>query len=67
MKKFFIIPAICFSVFSYAQTFVQAYQDRVNQITQNNINSYLTEFAAFGVKTTGSANNNNTFNWLKNK
>ena len=67
MRKFIIIPAICFSIFNYAQTFVQAYQDRVNQITQNNINSYLTEFAAFGVKTTGSANNNNAFNWLKNK
>lgn len=67
MKKFFIIPAICFSIFNYAQTFVQAYQDRANQITQNNINSYLTEFASFGVKTTGSTNNNNTFNWLKNK
>ena len=50
-----------------AQTFVQAYQDRVNQTTQNNINSYLTEFATFGVKTTGSTNNNNAFNWLKNK
>lgn len=67
MRKFIIIPAICFSIFNYAQTFVQAYQDRVNQITQNNINSYLTEFASFGVKTTGSTNNNNAFNWLKNK
>ena len=29
--------------------------------------TYLTEFASFGVKSTGSTNNNNAFNWLKNK
>lgn len=67
MKKLFIFSALSISMLHSAQTFVQAYQDRVNQITQNNINSYLTEFATFGVKTTGSTNNNNAFNWLKNK
>ena len=67
MKKLFLLSAITLSTSFSAQTFVQAYQDRVNQITQNNINTYLTEFASFGVKTTGSANNNNAFNWLKNK
>ena len=67
MKKLFIFSALSISMLHSAQTFVQAYQDRVNQTTQNNINSYLTEFATFGVKTTGSTNNNNAFNWLKNK
>lgn len=67
MKKLFIVSALYISIFSSAQTFIQAYQNRVEQITQTNINTYLTEFAGFGVKTTGSINNNNTFNWLKNK
>lgn len=67
MKKLFIFSALSISMLHSAQTFVQVYQDRVNQITQNNINSYLTEFATFGAKTTGSTNNNNAFNWLKNK
>lgn len=67
MKKLFIFSALYISIFSSAQTFIQAYQNRVEQITQTNINTYLTEFAGFGVKTTGSINNNNTFNWLKNK
>ena len=67
MKKIFLFSALSFSLFYSAQTFVQGYQSRINQITQTNINNYLTEFAAFGVKTTGSTSNNNTFNWLKNK
>lgn len=67
MKKLFIVSALYISIFSSAQTFIQAYQNRVEQITQTDINTYLTEFAGFGVKTTGSINNNNTFNWLKNK
>lgn len=67
MKKLFIVSALYISIFSSAQTFIQAYQNRVEQITQTNINTYLTEFAGFGVKTTGNINNNNTFNWLKNK
>ncbi|MBU8881772.1 M20/M25/M40 family metallo-hydrolase [Kaistella sp. DKR-2] len=67
MKKSFILSALCVSLYYPAQTFVQAYQNRINQITQSNINNYLTEFAYLGVKTTGSANNNNTFTWLKNK
>ncbi|ACU07302.1 bacterial leucyl aminopeptidase [Flavobacteriaceae bacterium 3519-10] len=67
MKKLLLLSSLTFSLFFTAQTFTQAYQNRVNQIAQTNINTYLTEFAAFGVKTTGSANNNNTFNWLKNK
>jgi aminopeptidase YwaD len=50
-----------------AQSFIQAYQNRVNQITQTNITTLLQEFAALGVKTTGSPANTNTLNWLKAK
>lgn len=50
-----------------AQSFIQAYQNRVNQITQTNITTLLQEFAALGVKTTGSTANTNTLNWLKAK
>lgn len=67
MKKLFLFPALCFSLMFYAQTFTQAYQNRVDDISQININKNLTDFATFGVKTTGSASNNNTFAWLKSK
>ncbi|MCY0968405.1 M28 family peptidase [Chryseobacterium wangxinyae] len=50
-----------------AQSFIQAYQNRVNQITQANVTSLLQDFASYGVKTSGSAANNNTLNWLKSK
>jgi len=52
---------------SKAQTFIQAYQDRANQISQTNINTYLQEFEALGVKRTGTTQNTNAFNWLKTK
>ncbi|PZU88189.1 MAG: leucyl aminopeptidase [Chryseobacterium sp.] len=52
---------------SKAQTFIQAYQDRANQVSQTNINTYLQEFEALGVKRTGTTQNTNTFNWIKNK
>lgn len=67
MKKIHLISLLFFSLNFHAQNFIQAYQDRVNQITQNNINTYLTEFENFGIKRTGTTNNNNAFNWLKNK
>jgi len=50
-----------------AQTFIQAYKDRVEQISQANINTYLQEFEALGVKRTGTTQNTNAFNWLKTK
>ncbi|WP_313598353.1 M28 family peptidase [Epilithonimonas vandammei] len=52
---------------SKAQTFIQAYQDRANQVSQANINTYLQEFEALGVKRTGTTQNTNAFNWLKTK
>lgn len=53
--------------FADAQTFIQAYQDRANQVSQTNVNTYLQEFEALGVKRTGTTQNTNAFNWLKNK
>lgn len=67
MKKALLSIVTLFSVFWSAQTFTQAYQDRANEITQTNINTYLTEFASYGVKKTGSVANANALAWLKNK
>lgn len=50
-----------------SQTFIQAYQDRANQVSQSNVNTYLQEFEALGVKRTGTTQNTNAFNWIKNK
>ncbi len=51
----------------HSQTFIQAYQNRANLVTQTNITTNLQEFSNLGVKTTGSANNTNALNWLRNK
>lgn len=50
-----------------AQNFIQAYKNRADMVTQTNINTNLQEFAAFGIKKTGTVANNNALNWLKNK
>lgn len=67
MKKINVLLLLCFTVLIQAQSFIQAYQDRSNQVLQNNITTNLQQFGSFGTKTTGSANNVNTFNWIKNK
>jgi len=69
MIKRTLISFIFFASLAFAksQSFIQAYQDRVNQISQANINSYLQEFEALGVKRTGTTQNTNAFNWIKNK
>lgn len=67
MKKFFISSAILSFHFFFSQSFIQAYQNRVNSVTQSNINNNLNSFAGYGVKTTGSANNANALAWLKTK
>lgn len=66
-KSFFFLASFATLAFTKAQTFVQAYQDRANQVSQSNINTYLQEFENLGVKRTGTTANTNTFNWLKNK
>lgn len=67
MKNIFTISFVALSIILSAQTYNAAYQNRVNEITQTNINTNLTEFAAFGIKKTGTVINNNAFTWLKNK
>lgn len=67
MKKIFLLSLFFISELLFSQTFIQTYQDRVNQVSQTNINTNLQEFAALGVKTTGSVANTNALNWLKNK
>lgn len=68
MKKLTTLLFLSLATYSVqAQSFVQAYQNRVNQLTQANITSLLQDFAAFGTKTSGSTANNNTLNWLKGK
>lgn len=66
-KSLFLLTAVLSALFPKAQTFVQAYQDRANLVSPTNIHTYLQEFENLGVKRTGTTQNTNTFNWLKNK
>lgn len=50
-----------------SQTFIQAYQDRANLVSQSNITTNLQGFSNLGIKTTGSVNNANALTWIKNK
>jgi len=68
MKKTITALSVCLAVFSSkAQTFIQAYQDRVNLVSQTNITTNLQQFSNLGIKTTGSLKNANALTWLKNK
>ena len=51
----------------YSQSFIQAYSDVVNQCSQSNITTNLTQFEALGVKRRGTTSLQNTLDWLKNK
>lgn len=63
-----LLFAVLFSGFlANSQTYNQNYAERSNLVSQQNIDTYLLEFENFGVKTTGSVANNNTYAWLKNK
>ncbi|WP_336960746.1 M28 family peptidase [Chryseobacterium contaminans] len=68
MKR--ITTLLCTSLFMQgisAQTFIQAYKDRADMVTQTNITTNLQEFGNLGIKKTGSQANVNTLNWIKNK
>ncbi len=67
MIKLYTFCAVLFWGTFYSQTFIPAYQERVNFLSQENINTYLQEIEALGVKKTGSAANNNARAWLKSK
>ncbi|WPO81107.1 M28 family peptidase [Chryseobacterium sp. JJR-5R] len=68
MKKITTLLLISLAAYSLqAQTLIQAYKNRADQVSQTNITTLLQEFQTLGVKTTGSAANTNTLNWLKAK
>ena len=68
MKKVTSLLLFSLSILSFnGQSFIQAYQDRANMVSQTHITISLQDFSNLGVKTTGSTANNNAFNWLKNK
>ena len=67
MKKLYVLTSLFSIILISSQTFIQTYQDRANQVSQANINTYLTEFASYGVKKTGTIANENALAWLKNK
>lgn len=52
---------------AFSQTYIQGYQNVVNQVTQTNTTANLTDFENLGVKVRGSVAQTNTLNWIKNK
>lgn len=52
---------------AFSQSYIQGYQDVVNQVSQTNTTTNLTDFENLGIKVRGSAAQTNTLNWLKNK
>lgn len=68
MKKIAASLFLSLSLFGLkGQSFIQAYQDRANLVSQTNITTNLQEFSNLGIKTTGSQANANALTWLKNK
>ena len=65
-KKFLIFSLLSING-AFAQTFVQAYADVVDQVSQTNITTNLTEYESLGVKRRGTAALQNSLDWLKNK
>lgn len=63
----FLIATLFTLNFISAQSFIQAYANVVNQTSQTNITTNLTEYEALGVKRRGTPQLQNTLNWLKNK
>ncbi|SFN36015.1 aminopeptidase YwaD [Chryseobacterium oleae] len=68
MKKITTVLLLSLSAYSLqGQNFIQAYQTRVDKVSQTNITSNLQGFGNLGIKTTGSVENNNALEWLKAK
>lgn len=64
---FFILLTLLIANHSFSQTFVQAYANVVSQCSQTNVTNDLTEFEALGLKRRGTAQLQNTLDWLKSK
>lgn len=67
VKSLLLLSAVFCLQTTTAQTFIQAYADVVNQCSQTNVTTNLTQYEALGVKQPGSAALQNTLDWLKNK
>ncbi len=68
MKKITTLLLVSLSAYGLqAQSFIQAYKNRADQVSQTTITNLLQDFQNLGVKTTGSTANTNTLNWLKAK
>lgn len=63
-----ILPLFLFTVLiANSQSFIQNYANIVNQVSQTNVTTDLTEFEALGLKRRGTPELTNTLEWLKNK
>ena len=60
----FLFFVVFITTSSFSQTFIQSYANVVNQCSQNNITTNLTEFEALGVKRRGTAALQNTLDWF---
>ncbi|MDQ0594246.1 aminopeptidase YwaD [Chryseobacterium ginsenosidimutans] len=68
MKKLTTFLFLSLATYSLqAQSLIQAYKNRADQVSQTNITTLLQDFENLGVKTTGSTANTNALNWLKAK
>lgn len=68
MKKITTVLLLSLSAYTLqGQNFIQAYQTRVDKVSQANITANLQGFGNLGEKITGSAENTNALNWLKAK
>jgi aminopeptidase YwaD len=68
VRKITTLILVSLTTFSVqAQSFIQAYKDRADMVSQTNITTNLQQFANLGIKTTGSTANANALTWLKNK
>ncbi|HEX9981113.1 MAG TPA: M28 family peptidase [Flavobacterium sp.] len=66
-KLFFILCLIFTAVHAGAQSYVPVYGAVVAQVSETNVLTNLEEFESFGVKYRGTAAQENTLQWLKNK
>lgn len=68
MKKIAVFAFVSLALQSIgAQSLIPSYKTRADMVSQAKINATLQEFSNLGVKTTGSQENINALNWLKNK
>jgi aminopeptidase YwaD len=66
MKKLITTALLIFGFTSYhAQDFIRRYQERADQISLDKITENLKAFEKLGIKTTGSVENGNALQWIR--